>query len=330
MIKDRVGGKQMLSSRGKKDTALYIRWEPAQSPYTIELKLELAARIAQATRLAKEEANMEIGGVLLGALPTNNRPTLRIDDVEMIPRRAADGPVFLLGPKESERFIAASAKSSEGGPVALGLFRSHTRSGPLRPSLADRTLIAEMFRSDVCVLLLVEAVSSMASLFVGLNQSIPEQPAIDPFHLDTEELAALPEGGRPKAAKDGVARSRKAPYVAAAILAGTIAAAAYAWSGISTPLPLMPAGDNPHLTVSGSEVLKISWDHRAHLIQEATSAKVLLVDGESAREITLSHDELRSGALEYERRNRTVQIMLVLTMPGDFSVTQSVAWRARV
>jgi hypothetical protein len=329
MIKDRIGRMQTGFSRRSKDTALYIRWEPQHSPYTIELKLDLAAKIAEDTRLAKEAAGMEIGGVLLGTLPTNDRPTLRIDEVEMIPRRSADGPVFLVGPKEYERFVAATSKPFQDGRVALGLFRSHTRSGPLRPALADRTLIAEMFHSGVCALLLVEAVGCTASLFVGHNQSIPDQPAMDPFQLNAEELAALPEADASGKAKDGVARSRKASYAAAAILAGTIAAAAYAWSGVSAPLLSSPAADDPHLTVSGSDVLKISWNHRAHLIQDATQAKLLLVDGENAREITLGRDELRSGALEYERRNRTVQIMLVLTMPGEFSVTQSVAWRAK-
>jgi hypothetical protein len=330
MIKDQAAGMQTaMAPKTQKDGAFYVRWGPDFSLYTIELKLELVEQIAEEMRRASG-SGQEIGGVLLGSFPGGSEPTLRIEEARIIPRTPEDGPVFLPNPKQYRNFVEQDKRGFDGREV-VGIFRTHTRRGPLRPSLADQTMVAGICPNEVGALLLIEGdEAAKASLFLRTSQPFPDQPAIAPFVWNAQDLAALPElADRPAVRASGPGRhSRKGLFVAAAVLCAMIAAATYAWSGIPISPPFIAADDNPHLAVSGDRILNIAWDRHSSLVQRASSAKLLIVDGQYAREITLGANELRSGAVEYERTNRTVQIMLVLTMPGDFSVTQSVAWRS--
>lgn len=330
MIKDQPAGMQTgIAPKTQKDGAFYVRWGPALSLYTIELKLELVEQIAEEMRRSRG-SGQEIGGVLLGCFPGGSDPILRIEEARMIPRTPEDGPVFLPNPKQYRNFAGKDQREFPGR-VVVGVFRTHTRRGPLRPSLADQTIVAGICPNDVGALLLIEGDDvPKASLFLRTSHRFPDQPAIAPFPWNTQGLAALPElADTPAARASGPQRrSRKGLFVAAAVLCVTIAAAGYAWSGIPISASFTVADDNPHLAVSGDRVLSITWDRRSSLVQRASSAKLLIVDGQNAREITLGANELRSGAVEYERTSRSVQIMLVLTMPGDFSMTQSVAWRS--
>ena len=81
------------------EAPLYIRWGADRSPYAIELKLELVGRIRQ-EMVSAESTGVEIGGVLVGSLPNSYSSTLRIDDIEMIPRSAQDGATFMLDPSQ--------------------------------------------------------------------------------------------------------------------------------------------------------------------------------------------------------------------------------------
>ncbi len=49
------------------EAPLYVRWGPIGSPYAIELKLELVAKMR--SLLAASGDGAEIGGVLVGSLP---------------------------------------------------------------------------------------------------------------------------------------------------------------------------------------------------------------------------------------------------------------------
>src|SRR5438270_12387193 len=68
---------------------LYVRCEPLDGPFAIELKLEVVTTIAAEINAASR-GRAEIGGILIGVLPTPGNPVLRINDVQMRPRRAGD------------------------------------------------------------------------------------------------------------------------------------------------------------------------------------------------------------------------------------------------
>ncbi|HEX4769746.1 MAG TPA: hypothetical protein VH351_02880 [Bryobacteraceae bacterium] len=343
MIKDQAAGMQtVMAPNSQKDGAFYVRWNPDLSPYTIELKLELVRRIAEEIERASG-SGQEIGGVLLGSFPAGSERTLRIEEVTMIPRTPEDGPVFLPNPKQYRNFVEQGTRELHGR-VPVGVFRTHKRNAPPRPSLADQTMVAAICPNDLGALLLIEGDDAAnASLFLRTAQPFPDRPAIAPFSWNARELAALPElsdtpavrrSGPDERLREPRRQSRKSLFVAAAVLCAMIAAAGYAWSGIpigesfaASPL-VGERDDNPHLAVNGDRVLSIVWNRHSSLVQRASSAKLLIVDGQNAREITLGANELRSGAVEYERTSHTVQVMLVLSMPGDFSVTQIVAWRS--
>jgi hypothetical protein len=317
----------VITPKRQRDGAFYVRWNPEPLPYTIEIKLELVARIAQ--EIEQWSSAGEIGGILLGSFPAAVESTVRIDEVVMMPRGPTDAPVFLPNPQQLRSF-AEEAKRNADGRTVVGLFRTHRRSGPVRPSPVDLTMVAAICPENLGALLLI-AVQAMASLFLRTGQAFSEQPAVGPFHWDATELSDLPEAA-PAQPREEIktirGRSRKATLSVAAVLCATIVAAAYAWSGMSISAPFAATDDSPRLAVNGDRVLRIVWNRHSPLVERASSAKLLIVDGENAREITLGANELRSGSVEYDRTNRTVQIMLVLSMPGDFSVTQSVAWRS--
>src|SRR5450631_3669841 len=132
---------------------LYVRWNPDRSLHAIELRLELVARISGELGQA-ERQGIEVGGLLLGTLPSPESPTLRIDEVSMIGRRFEDGAIYMLEPGQQNRFAEIRESAKTRGKVPVGFFRSHLRPGPLQPSVADKALLAEQFGQSLYVLLL--------------------------------------------------------------------------------------------------------------------------------------------------------------------------------
>src|SRR5579875_1431240 len=115
------------------DAPLYIRWSPDRSPYAIELKLELVAKITGELAPA-ERAGSEIAGVLVGSFPDGNMPTLRVEEIEIIPAGTVNGPINLADPELQARYSEIRWKLRRSGRAAVGLFRSHLRPGPLQPA----------------------------------------------------------------------------------------------------------------------------------------------------------------------------------------------------
>src|SRR3954451_2590788 len=174
------------------EAPLYVRWGPSGSPYAIELKLDVVAKIRNLLSSAGEGA--EIGGVLVGLLPNSQSPTLRVEEVEMIRRREKDDSTFIIDPSQENRVEEVRVRAREMGRSAVGLFRSHKRPGALRPSLADRGLISSLFVEPVCTLLLVEANEpNSAAFFLTQNQQMPAEPSVREFKFDEREFKLLPE-----------------------------------------------------------------------------------------------------------------------------------------
>ncbi len=175
------------------EAPLYIRWSADRSPHAIELRLDIVrsmtAEIAEAEKLG-----IEIGGILLGSLPTASVPVLRIDNYATVSRPPEDGSVYLLDPLEQERFASVRAGASRGETAPVGFFRSHIRPGPLRPSLADRSLLAGQFKESVYAVLLIQArPPRTAAFFVAADGQLPVEPSVNEFRFDETEFRALPE-----------------------------------------------------------------------------------------------------------------------------------------
>ncbi len=179
------------------EAPLYIRWNPDRSPYAIELKLDLVSKILNEMAQA-QRVGIEVGGILIGALPAEYAPTLRIDDVEMVPRSPDDGPIYMLDPGQHERFSQIRWKPRAAGRVAIGFFRSHLRPGSLRPSLADRSLLSAEFKQPVYAVLLIQgAEPRTAAFFLATNGRFSEEPAVREFRFDESgiQLIARNSGG---------------------------------------------------------------------------------------------------------------------------------------
>jgi hypothetical protein len=319
--------------RVHEEAPLYVRWNPERTPFAIEMKLELVARmgaeIANGNRL-----NFETGGVLVGSFPSSAVPTLRIDDFIPVPRRADDGQVFMLNPAEHERFAQVRWLGVSREKTAVGFFRSHLRPGPLKPSIADRGLLSEHFR-EVYVLLLVEGREpNRAAFFIAANRELPDQPSVREFRFDEAEFKSLPEMQPEEAREQEPATEGRRlawrPWWAVLFAFVLLACAALVWSthgsGGAGPFG-NPAAIN--LSIAGTgPVVKISWNHAAREIAHASGATLTVVDGGSRREIALGEDDLMLGAIDYKRSTGHVEAALTLKVPGG-SATQTANWQAQ-
>jgi hypothetical protein len=287
-----------------------------------------------------ERTGVEVGGILLGAHPTPSNPTFRIDDYQLTPRRNEDGPIFMLDPREHDRFATARWESREDGRITVGFFRSHRRPGPLRPSLADRTLLTREFAGEVYAALLVEAGEPFtAALFVSTMGELPDQPSVPEFRLDEQSFARLPEFPlTPPAATTAILPRQQFPvwrcvFAAALALVVMLFGVFYfssAHNGLGRGIELAVNGESPiagSSPAAGNRVLNISWNHSLPDMQKAASAKLIINDGPVHREVTLAPDELSSCTVAYRRLTAQVQVTLILQMPGAVSVIQSSPWR---
>src|SRR4051794_10517470 len=190
------------------EAPLYVRWGPIGSPYAIELKLELVSKIRNLLSSGSGDV-AEIGGVLVGTLPSSYSATLRVEDVEMFARDNKKGSTFIIDPTQENKVEAVRVRAQEMGRSVVGLFRSHRRPGALRPSLADRGLISTLFTEPVCVLLLVEgAEPNSAAFFLAQNRQIPAEPSVREFKFDEREFRLLPEV-EPETPRPRVTESRR-------------------------------------------------------------------------------------------------------------------------
>jgi hypothetical protein len=318
----------------KEQVPLYVRWNPDRSPHAIELRLELVARISAELAQA-ERLGIEVGGMLLGTLPGAESPTLRIEEVSMIGRRFEDGAIYMLEPGQQHRFTEIRESAKTRGRVAVGFFRSHLRPGPLQPSLADRTLMAEQYGQQLYVFLLIQSREPRtAAFFLSSNGQLPEQPSARKFFFDDSEFKFLPEVAgeeietratdlTPKEA-DADRRYRWLAVASIAALAILLIIGAFAGGLARFFRPLSNKIDLA--VVSTGNVLQISWDHNAPSVTHARSAVITLVDGRSRREIHLSPDELKLGELDYEHQTPRVDISMVLDSPAANLPPQTFDW----
>jgi hypothetical protein len=320
----------------REQVPLYVRWNPDRSPHAVELRLDLVAQIS--SQLAEaERMGIEVGGLLLGTLPNSESPTLRIDEVAMIGRRFEDGAIYMLEPGQQHRFAEIREAAKGQGRVAVGFFRSHLRPGPMQPSIADKTLMAEHFGQSLYVFLLIQSrAPRTAAFFLAANGQLPDQPSVRKFFFDDSEFKFLPEVAgedidprttelaQPQALVDE--RYRWLAVASIAAMAILLILGAFA-SGISRLF--RPASNKLDLAVTtngSSNVLQISWDHSAPFVTRAKGAVLTILDGQSRREIHLGPDELKLGEVDYEHQANKVNISVVLESPEANLPAQTFDW----
>lgn len=308
---------------------LYVRWNPDRSAFAIELRLDLVAR-ARAEIERANRLDLETGGVLIGSFVNSAVPTLRIDDFIPIPRQPGDGQVFMLNPDEHERFARTRWRDLPPEKTAVGFFRSHLRSGPLKPSIADRGLLSEHFR-DVYVLLLVEGLEpNRAAFFVAANRELPDQPSVREFRFSEEAFQTLPEvqaeeslePAEAEPARPGAAAWR--PWWAVLFALVLFACAAIVWGVYGQ----IGAGKGPaNLSISGTgPVLKIAWNRSDHEISSASGGTLIIEDGGRRSRINLGQDDLVLGTVEYKRISAAVGATLTVRLPSGGTATQKAQW----
>lgn len=315
------------------EAPLYIRWGADRSPYAIELKLELVGKIRR-EMAAAESASVEIGGVLVGSLPNNHSSTLRINDIEMIPRSSQDGATFMLDPSQEDRFAEVRWRARTKEQTALGLFRSHKRPGHLRPSIADRTLLSAEFQNAIHTLLLVGTVEPhTAAFFISVDGQMPPESSVREFRFDEAEFRSLPEldleaqDQRPTQKL----KSRGGPGTVVALLVIALGVFALIWyfnQSIIPPHLLMPHSQQLQLAVTGEHsLLHVSWNHSAKDLDHASGATLIIRSGTGVHEIELGADELRLGSVDCEINSPNVEMTLALNKPGSVSISQTVVWK---
>jgi hypothetical protein len=326
---------QNLSERQSSDDApLYIRWSPDRSPYAIELKLDLVPKILHEV-VEAERLGSEVEGVLVGSFPDAYMPTVRIENIEIIPRDGKEETIYPLDPRRETAFSQVLRRARGPGTAAVGLFRSHRGRGPLGPTMAERDLLSAEFKQAIYVVLLVQAAQPhAATFFLAAKGQLPEDPAVREFRFNEADFKALPEvqpEALPQEADFEPPRRhnfRLYAVLAALVLIGLGAcflmwsfskqAALPQWLGPSRQLQLAVTGHD-HL-------LRISWNHAARELDGSSGATLVITDGSTRREIKLGLDELRLGAVGYDRSNSHVEVRMNIENGGASSFSESAEW----
>ena len=313
------------------EAPLYIRWGPDRSSYGIELRLTLVQKISRQVLLS-ENAGTEFGGYLLGGLPATDVRTIRIDEIEMVSNGSDDDTVFLPEPSEFDR----SLKSVDGLQV-VGFFRTHAREGPMRPSLADRTIFAHEFASSPHVVLLIRASAPhTAAFFVAQDSSLPQEPSVREFIFDESEFASLPEAPPESTAMESRAqppafdKARVGLYLRiAALIVIAVGACVLMWSFAhqSNTAAWFSSDKQVHLAIDRQDrLLRISWNHSAQDFSNATGAMLVITDRGVRSQVQLGTDDLRLGSVEYAPTGAPVQVQMFVNTPNGPMQADSANW----
>jgi hypothetical protein len=316
------------------ESPFYIRWSPEHSQFAIELKLDLVSRVS--TELNRtEKLDIEIGGVLIGSVLGGRVPTLRIDLIEILARGAENGAIYLPSPDHLRRFEEVRKMARAQHKTALGFFRSHCRPGPLKPSLADRSLMSEEFKDPVYALLLIQASAPRtAAFFIAENSELPKEASVREFRFNEADFKALPEVQAEVPAGPGERSEAPAPsqrnwYIGAAVAGLLIVVSALWLAAGSGAMPewLATGSKQLNLKVTGNDhLLKISWNHDARPMGSASTGRITIVDGSSRREIKLGADELKMGGVEYDGAGRRVEVTMTVNTPEAAPLSESAKW----
>jgi hypothetical protein len=340
------------SHQNEPDQPLYVRWTPTSCPYALEMRLDLITRLKSELDQS-ESIGVEIGGVFFGALPTQDSPTLRLDDVILVPgsapapelapasagERRQDGLTeYVLDPSQVKHLAEMSAEARATGRPFVGFFRSHMRPGPLGPSRADAAMLSAQFPEGIYALLLTGPLLSLSipregAFFLAIGGHLPGIPSVAPFPFDEGACRMLPE--LPAEATEDVrnfqfarpALRHNVPWAAVLSLALVVFLVATWTMGTRIAPYFRPDSNQIDLSViaAGSN-LKITWDHSTPALSDALGATLVIVDGPTHRVLKLDPDDLKTGQVSYERLTKKVNVVMNLDAPGSKLPAQTFDW----
>ena len=312
---------------------LYVRWIPDNCPYALEMQLDLITRLKSELDQS-EAAGVEIGGVFVGMLPTQDSPTLRLDDVIIVP--AGNVPEFMLAPDQVSHLADMSAESRMSGRPFAGFFRSHLRDGFMAPTAVDVAAVAPQFPEGVFAFLLIgplQGVARQAAFFLAMRGQLSSVPSSPPFAFDERTFQSLPEV--PAEFTEDIRKFkiggafRRPPLPWPALLSfGLVLFLICTWTmGSRISQLFRPASNQIDLTVvrSGPN-LKITWDHSSPILNKALGATIVIMDGPSHRELKLDSDDLKLGQVSYSRLTRKVYVVMSVDAPGTKMPVQTFDW----
>ena len=192
--------------------AAFYDWNSPRNSIMIRLDVDAARRLALVVKGGFEALptrGLEVGGLLLGRVTSEDRPTTIIEDFEPIESEHRRGPSYTLSEKDRgilERRLSAHA--SRRGLGVVGYWRSHTRPG-LYLDEEDYSVILTYFTNPSQVFLLVKPSTegqSVGGFFFWEDGDIRRESPYEELLFDGERLLGdhcimsspdrLPEGDR--------------------------------------------------------------------------------------------------------------------------------------
>jgi hypothetical protein len=313
------------------------------------MRLDLVTHIT-GELVRAQQLEIEIGGMLIGALPGGNSQVLRVDDVAIITRPVEEGPIYMLDPERHLEFTEIIKEAAQRqNKVPVGFFRSHLRPSPLLPAIADKTLLAGQFPEGNYAFLLIQSREPRtAAFFLAVGGQLSEQPSVQKFLFDDTEFKRLPEIEVENTELEAAETKRRVPrprapdvpddvsigiveqrsrWITIASLAALLLLLAFAIFSAPVKRSFRPNTNKLNLVATAKAgVLQITWDHGAPSIVTAKKALLVIDDGSSHRELMLAPDELKLGEVDYERSSGKVSIALTLDSPGFPLPPQTVDW----
>jgi protein TonB len=168
-------------------------WNAADKPFSVRLSLDVVERleheVVEAFRSVTSRGS-EIGGLLLGSIADDARPTVTVADYEPVDCDYTRGPLYRLGETDRQRFTAAIARHATSGLAVVGFFRSNTRKG-LALDAEDVTFLDEQFDHPLSVTLLVRPFATracVAGIFIRENSILQAENGALEFPFSRSEL----------------------------------------------------------------------------------------------------------------------------------------------
>lgn len=142
----------------------YFEWNPEGSPFSIQMHVDVIDGIARDVTedfRGAAEGGVEVGGLLLGRVESEDQTCVRIERWQRLPCGHRFGPKFILDREDQAALVAAAEQILKTGDLSVvGLYRSHTRPG-LQLEMADFELIAQYFNDPSDIMLLVKPASKI-------------------------------------------------------------------------------------------------------------------------------------------------------------------------
>jgi hypothetical protein len=321
-----------LSPSGEVEPPLYVRWTPVTCPYALEMRLTLITRLKSELRQVSE-LGVERGGVFVGVFPTPDSPTLRLEDLILVPRIMDSGPEFSLDLLQVRQLAELTAQARNDNRPVVGFFRSHERPVALAPSGSDIAMLSQQFPAGLYAFLLIKPGSPPeGAFFLAMNGLLPESSSTPIFAFEEDSFSNLPEV--PAEATEDVRNfglgqkiARPFPWVAVASLV-LLAFLVSLWLfGNRIEEWVRPESNKIGLNVmSNGSNLRITWDHSAPVLAKALGATIEIEDGRSQRQLRLDYDDLRLGQVAYERLTRKVNVVMRVDTPGVKLPPQTFDW----